>query len=122
LISGRDPVTDAATEIGPIDGVASDGAYQCAIQPDAEVGPEPVLELGRCTREEKTDFVGRARSIHPREPLPQMVAIPLDCRKQDLGIVPPELPELEAVGYRAAKHFIPPVGCLRGGVLKGNAA
>jgi len=43
-----------------------------------------------------------------------MVAIPLDRRKQDLGIVPPELPELEAVGYRAAKHFVPPVGCLRG--------
>jgi hypothetical protein len=39
-----------------------------------------------------------------------MVAIPLDCRKQDLGIVPPELPELEAVGYRAAKHLAPPVG------------
>jgi hypothetical protein len=37
-----------------------------------------------------------------------MVAIALDCRKQDFGIVPPELSELEAVGYRAPKHFVPP--------------
>jgi hypothetical protein len=37
-----------------------------------------------------------------------MAAIPLDCRKQDFGIVPLELPELEAVGYRATKHFVPP--------------
>jgi hypothetical protein len=51
-MSGRDPVTDAATEVGPVDGVASDGAYQRAIQPDAEIRPEPVLELRRCTRKE----------------------------------------------------------------------
>jgi hypothetical protein len=37
-----------------------------------------------------------------------MVTIPLDCRKQDFGIVPPELPELEAIGYRAPEHSVPP--------------
>jgi hypothetical protein len=39
-----------------------------------------------------------------------MAAIPLDCRKQDLGVVPLELFELDSVGYRAPQHFVPPVG------------
>ncbi len=42
-----------------------------------------------------------------------MVAIPLDCRKKDFGIVPSELPELEAGGYRAPKHLVSSPGCLR---------
>jgi hypothetical protein len=91
--------------VRPVDGVAADRAYQRAIQPDAEVRPEPIFQLPRDPHKELPDVIGRTRAIHPREPLSEVFAVPLDGGEQDFGVFPLEVSEFEAVGYLAPKHL-----------------
>lgn len=109
LIFRRDPIAQTAKAIRPVDRMASDGACHDAVQPNTEVGPETVIELRGRPREEQPDVVRRKCPIHPRKPLPQVLAILLDGGEQRLGIPPFELSEFEPVGYRAPEHFRLPI-------------
>jgi hypothetical protein len=104
-MSGCNPVAQAATAVRPVYGVASDSARQRTFQPDSEVGAEALFELRRYPREEQPDVVGRPRSVHPGEPLPQVFAVPVHQREQYFGVFPLELSEFDAIGYPAPKHF-----------------
>jgi hypothetical protein len=86
--------------------MASNRACEGAIQPYAEIWPEPFFKLRRCPREEQMDIVHRSRPVHPRQPLPKVVTVPFDRGKQDFGVVPVELSEFDTIGYRAPKHFV----------------
>jgi hypothetical protein len=104
-MSGCNPVAQAATAVRPVDGVASNGARQLALQPDAKVGPEAIFELRRYPRQEQPDVVGRKRCVHPGEPLAQVFAIPVHYREQHFGVSPLELSEFDTVGCHAPIHF-----------------
>ena len=108
LAAGRDPIAEAATPVGLVDGMASDGAGQGAFHPYAEIRSKAILELRLRTGEKQADFVDGACPIHPWEPLAQMIAVPIDSREQDFGVVPHELSQFEALGNRAPIHCVPP--------------
>jgi hypothetical protein len=91
LMAGFNPVAQAATAVRPVDGVASDVTRQHPFQPDAAVRPKARFELRRHPREELPDIVRRSRLVHPRQPPPQVLAIPRHHREQRVGVFPREL-------------------------------
>jgi len=92
--------------------MAPDSSRQTAVHPDAEIRSKAFLELRPGTRQKLTDLVGRSRTVYPRQPLPQMIAILFDGGKQAFGIFPAELSEFNPFGNGAPKHFVPPDAAL----------
>ena len=79
-------------------------AGENALDPDSRVRPLIGLELGLHTENELPDIFGRVRVVHPRQPLPQMLAVTLHHGEDRFRIARLELTHLDAGRHGTTKH------------------
>jgi hypothetical protein len=88
-----------------------DRPAQLTLDPDPGVGTPSLDELLAHALEEQQDVPRGHRLIHPRQPLPQIAAVPFHHAEQRVRIARVELPQLDSRRGRQLPAHVPAGAC-----------
>src|SRR5258708_1911064 len=102
------PIAYLHLTVHPIDLVRANGSSEFALAPDPGRHAFIVRELLQASANEFQNVIDAGRLIHPRQPLPQIRAIPLYGVENNIGMPLLDESQVDIVLNRYSKHVLPP--------------